>query len=35
MNDLRILENLFEKNNDQIHFELFKRSNIASINNRE
>ena len=33
MNDLRILENSFEKNDDQIHFELFKRSNIVSINN--
>ena len=33
MNDLRILENLFEKHNDEIHFELFKRSNIISINN--
>ena len=33
MNDLRILENLFEKQYDEIHFELFKRSNIVSINN--
>ena len=33
MNDLRILENLFEKHNDEIHFELFKKSNIVSINN--
>ena len=33
MNDLRILENLFEKHDDKIHFELFKRSNIISINN--
>ena len=33
MNDLRILENLFEKHDDQIHFELFKRSNMVSINN--
>ena len=33
MNDLRILKNLFVKNDDQIHFELFKRSNIVSINN--
>ena len=33
MNDLRILENLFKKHNDEIHFELFKRSNIVSINN--
>ena len=29
MNDLRIIENLFEKHNDKIHFELFKRSNIV------
>ena len=33
MNDLRILHDLFEKHNDKIHFELFKRSNIVSINN--
>ena len=33
MNDLRILENLFEKHDDEIRFELFKRSNIVSINN--
>ena len=33
MNDLRILDNLFEKHNDEIHFELSKRSNIVSINN--
>ena len=33
MNDLRILDDLFEKRNDEIHFELFKRSNIVSINN--
>ena len=33
MNDLRLLENLFEKHDDEIHFELFKRSNIVSINN--
>ena len=33
MNDLRILENLFEKHDDEIHFELFKISNIVSINN--
>ena len=32
MNDLRILDDLFEKHNDEIHFELFKRSNIVSIN---
>ena len=33
MNDLRILENLFEKHNDEIHFELFKESNIIAHNN--
>ena len=33
MNDLRIFDDLFEKHNDEIHFELFKRSNIVSINN--
>ena len=33
MNDLRILDNLFEKHNNEIHFELFKRSNIVWINN--
>ena len=33
MNNLRILENLFENYDDEIHFELFKRSNIVSINN--
>ena len=33
MNDLRILDDLFEKYNDEIHFELFKRSSIVSINN--
>ena len=33
MNDLRILDDLFEKNNDEIYFELFKRSNIVWINN--
>ena len=33
MNDLRILDDLFEKHNDEIHFELFNRSNIVSINN--
>ena len=27
MNDLGILDDLFEKHNDEIHFELFKRSN--------
>ena len=33
MNDLRILDDLFEEHNDEIHFELFKRSNIVWINN--
>ena len=33
MNDLRILENLFEKHDDQIHFNLFKESNIIAHNN--
>ena len=33
MNDLRILDDLFEKHNDEIHFELFERSNIVSIIN--
>ena len=33
MNDLRVLDSLFEKHDDEIHFELFKRSNIVSINN--
>ena len=33
MNDFIILENLFEKHNDQIHFHLFKESNIIAHNN--
>ena len=33
MDDLRILENLFEKHDDQIHFDLFKESNIIELNN--
>ena len=33
MNYLRILDDLFEKHNVEIHFELFKRSNVVSINN--
>ena len=33
MDDFRILENLFEKNDDQIHFDLFKESNIIGHNN--
>ena len=31
MDDFRILKNLFEKHNDQIHFDLFKESNIIHI----
>ena len=33
MDDFRILENLFEKHDDQIHFDLFKESNITAHNN--
>ena len=33
MNDLRILNDLFENNDDVIYFKLFKRSNIVWINN--
>ena len=33
MDDFRILENLFEKDNDEIHFVLFKESNIIAHNN--
>ena len=33
MDDFTILENLFEKNDDQIHFNLFKESNIIAHNN--
>ena len=33
MDDFRILENLFEKHNDQIYFDLFKESNIIAHNN--
>ena len=32
MDDFRILENLFEKHDDQIHFDLFKESNIIAHN---
>ena len=32
MNDLRILDDLFEKHSDEIHFELFENSNIVWIN---
>ena len=33
MDDFRILENLFEKHDDQIHFDLFKETNIIAQNN--
>ena len=33
MEDFIILESLFEKNDDQIHFDLFKESNIKAHNN--
>ena len=33
MDDFKILENLFEKHNDHIHFNLFKESNIIAHNN--
>ena len=33
MDDFIILENLFEKPDDQIHFDLFKESNIIAHNN--
>ena len=33
MDDFRILQNLFEKNYDEIHFDLFKESNIIALNN--
>ena len=33
MDDFKVLENLFEKHNDQIQFELFKESNIIAHNN--
>ena len=33
MNDLRILDDIFKKHDDQIHFQLSKESNIISINN--
>ena len=35
MDDFRILENLFEKHNDQIHFDIFKESNIIVHNNNK
>ena len=33
MDDLLVLDSLFKKQNDQIHFELFKKLNIIAINN--
>ena len=33
MDDFRILENLFEKHDDEIHFDLFKESHIIAHNN--
>ena len=33
MDDLIILDNLFKKQNDEIHFDLFKTSNIVELNN--
>ena len=33
MNDYTILENLFKDEQDQIHFNLFKESNVIKINN--
>ena len=33
MNDYSILENLFKDEQDQIHFDLFKESNVIKINN--
>ena len=33
MDDFRNLENLFEKHDDQIHFDSFKESNIIAHNN--
>ena len=33
MDDFRILENLFKKHDDEIHFNLFKESNIIAHNN--
>ena len=33
MNDYTILENLFKDEQDEIHFELFKESNVIKINN--
>ena len=33
MNDLRIIDDIFEKQNDEIHFQLFKQVNQIFINN--
>ena len=33
MNDYSILENLFKNEQDEIHFELLKESNVIKINN--
>ena len=33
MNDYSILESLFKNEKDEIHFDLFKRSNVIKINN--
>ena len=33
MNDYTILENLFKNEQDEIHFALFKESNIIKLNN--
>ena len=33
MEDYSILENLFRNDQDEIHFELFKESNVIKINN--
>ena len=33
MNDYVILENLFKDEQDEIHFDLFKESNVIKINN--
>ena len=33
MNDYRILENLFQNEQDEIHFDLLKESNVIKINN--
>ena len=33
MNDYTILENLFKDEQDEVHFDLFKESNVIKINN--